>query len=217
MALDTYPELVKSIADWMARGDLEDRIPDFIRLIEVELARDLKIREQEKELPGTLIPGQDYVRLPEDCLYPRHLRIESVPLRVVPVVSIDQLTVLRQLHTGETFPVACSQVADRIVFAPVPSSADPYTLFYHAGLPGLSKEVPTNQVLRMAPDCYLWGALFHAAPFVGEDERTALWGMKYAAAKESFKRLEWRARSGAGPLRMRPDFQTDDGHNIGGR
>jgi hypothetical protein len=217
MPFDTYADLTQAVARWLARGDLEPDIPDFIRLTEVELARDLPIREQEKEFRGTMVAGQDYLELPDDCLWPRHLRIDTNPAHGVNIVSVHDLTALQELYSGSEASVATT-IGNRLHFAPGGSAGGAYTLFYHAGLPGLSEETPTNQVLRMAPDCYLYGALMHSAPFLGSDERIATWGALFKAAKDSFKRLEFRARTGGGPLRMRPDVKVSgDGHSIGGR
>ena len=33
--MDTYEKLVETIADWLGRNDLAQRIPDFIRLTEM--------------------------------------------------------------------------------------------------------------------------------------------------------------------------------------
>ena len=43
-----YTTLQSTIADYLARTDLTDQIPEFIKLGEVRLARDLRIRQMLK-------------------------------------------------------------------------------------------------------------------------------------------------------------------------
>ena len=47
MALSNYSELQSAVADWLERGDLTARIPDFIRLAEVQLNRLLRTNPQK--------------------------------------------------------------------------------------------------------------------------------------------------------------------------
>ena len=45
MALTDYSSLKTSVASYLARSDLTTQIPDFIRLAEERLARDLRTRK----------------------------------------------------------------------------------------------------------------------------------------------------------------------------
>jgi hypothetical protein len=45
MSFTTYAELQTTIAGYLARSDLTTQIPDFIRLAEIRLRRDLRIRQ----------------------------------------------------------------------------------------------------------------------------------------------------------------------------
>ena len=49
MSISTYAELKTAIANFMARTDLTDQIPNFIQLAEARLSRELETRDQEKE------------------------------------------------------------------------------------------------------------------------------------------------------------------------
>ena len=48
MAITNYTDLQTSIANFLARSDLTAQIPDFIKLAEVRLSRELESRSQEK-------------------------------------------------------------------------------------------------------------------------------------------------------------------------
>ena len=45
MAFTSYSELKTTIANYLARSDLTTQIPDFIRLAEIRLQRDLRTRQ----------------------------------------------------------------------------------------------------------------------------------------------------------------------------
>jgi len=212
----TYSDLIKAVEDWLSRSDLTDRIPDFIRLTEVELQRDLNMREHEKALETAFVAGQDHIQLPGDHLWTRQVRINTDPIRMMTIVGLDKFNDVRQNRNGLSHPIAACQVGDRLMLAPAPAAADPITLFYMAEIQPLSDDNQQNQITRIAPDALLYGALTHSAPYIGDDPRIQIWSSYYEKAKESFKRMEWRSRTGGGPLHIRPDTQPDDRHNIGG-
>ena len=87
MALSTYTELKATVADWLNRQDLAAQIPDFIRLLEVQVQRTLRVRQMlgeytttidgtERQMPARLAEkrakGLDYtLRKLADCLVKR--------------------------------------------------------------------------------------------------------------------------------------------------
>lgn len=213
---DTYEKLQELIANYLGRGDLGERIPDFIHLVEVDISRSLNLREQEKDVQGTLVVDQDYINMPDDLQIPRLFRIDADPVRMIEIVSMTQFTMVRETFDAVPDPMVATMVGDRFYIAPAPSAADPYTLFYRARLLPLSSSNSTNRILKDAPDCLLYGSLMHSAPYIGDDQRIQLWGTLYGQAKEDYKRFEWRARTYGGGLRVRADNSPDDVHNIGG-
>jgi hypothetical protein len=216
--LDTYDKLVETVADWLGRNDLAQRIPDFIRLSESDLSRSLNLREQEAVKEGVFVADQDWMELPDDLQVPRHLRVDTDPVRTIGIVSMDKFSQIRQSlgDVGITRPSAGTVVGNRLYITPAPAVDDPYTLFYLARLVPLGPKNSTNRVLKDAPDALLYGALMHSAPYIGDDQRIQLWGTLYSQAKEDYRRLEWRARTGGGTLRVRSDNTVDDRHNLGG-
>jgi hypothetical protein len=215
---DTYEKMIELIANFLGRNDLNDRIPDFIGLTEADLSRGMNLREQEKEIEGVLVVGQDYIKMPDDLQVPRHFRINGDPIRIVEIVSMDKFSGVREKaqYASTALPFAATMVGDKLMLAGTPGTAESYTLFYLARLMPLSSSNSTNRILKDAPDALLYGALMHSAPYIGDDGRIQLWGTMYSQAKEAYRRFEWRSRTSGGPLRVRPDFSPDDRHNIGG-
>ena len=48
MSLTNYSDLKTSVANYLARTDLTDQIPDFIRLAEYRMRREVRIRQMLK-------------------------------------------------------------------------------------------------------------------------------------------------------------------------
>jgi hypothetical protein len=215
--IDTYSRLIAFIGNFLSRDDLADRIPDFIRLAEIDLQRDLELREGDKVQDNkSTVVGQDFIDLPEDLLEPRILRFNSDPIRLVEITSMDKWTSIRQTFSAISKPMSATQVGQRLYLAPTPGEVVSYTLFYRARIMPLSANNQSNRVLKDAPDALIYGALVHAATYIGDDERIQMFGVMYSTFKESYKRLEWRSRTSGGPLRVRVDTGVDDRHSVGG-
>lgn len=79
MAFTNYSDLQTSIASYLARNDLTAMIPDFIRMAELRLRRELRIRQMLKVVTTTATAGDSTVELPSDFLQMRDLHIATNP------------------------------------------------------------------------------------------------------------------------------------------
>src|SRR6185437_6669469 len=75
MAITTYAELLAAAANWLVRGDLTARIPEFITLAETRLNRVLRARLAESEAPLTATAGSRTIPLPAGFAEPLALWI----------------------------------------------------------------------------------------------------------------------------------------------
>lgn len=205
MPFGNYDELLESVENWLARGDLKEDCPDFIHLAEAQMALLIpKLRLQDAIKTGELIKDQEWIPVPEDLIEPRFLRINSDPVSTVDIVSIwkwqDVVT-----HQNSTQPIAAHIHGDRIYLGRTPGIAIAYDLFYKGGFPRLGAQRSTNFILEQFPMCYLYGALANAATFIGSDERVPGWLDQAQFWYKELKRSEARARTGGGRLRIRPD------------
>ena len=210
-AFTDYDNLLEAIGDWLAREDLDERIPDFVWLAESELQRDLNLRLNDAVATGTALAGQEYIDLPDDYVEGFYLRWDDTTL---PPVTVSSFDVVSRLHnssesqaTSEANPRVGAFHGQRVYIGPKPGD-QAFTLFYKAGTQHLSALHPANQLLRDYPDALLYGSLMHSAPYLGADERTLVWGELFQRAKQGAKQQEWRARTGHGPLRMQPDIRV---------
>ena len=64
MALATYSDLKTAVANYLARSDLTAVIPDFVRLAETRLRRELRIRQMLQVVTTSTVSGDSTVALP---------------------------------------------------------------------------------------------------------------------------------------------------------
>jgi len=205
MALDSYLNLQTAIADLLNRSDLTDVIPDFIDLTEAELGRILQGRPMRTSLSVTYDTSGS-LSVPVDFVRPVTLTLETSlynwPIEVKPY---DYLVQKRgQLVTGP--PRYVTLVGDTFQFAPVADSDTAYTgtLVYDAALAPLTSTQTTNWVLTNHPDVYLYGAAFHSAPYLKDDDRMPLWESLYRKALDQIRVLATESEYGANTPVARP-------------
>lgn len=207
MALATYSELQAAVANWLARpGDptLTPFIPDFIRLAEARIARNLRIRAMEQR--ATTEIESAFVALPERFLEMRHLQLHTSPVTRLELVSPEQMDALG-VGSRVGRPRWYCILGPEIRLAPAPDG--PYTaeMTYWGQLAPLSVAQPSNWLLENAPDVYLYAALLEATAFIGHDERAPLWLAAYDRAVAALQASEDRG-TWSGSL---PQTRADSG------
>lgn len=201
--LSTYAQLVASIEEWMNRADLEARVPDFIKLLETELNRILRVPEMEDS--GTLTVSNGLAALASDLLEIRHVYwnadtdSELVP---VPLATIRRDYPLSS-YTGR--PLVYAVRGAQIEVAPLPGSiSGTLTILYYEKIPALTSANTSNWVLASHPDIYLYGALSMAEVFLNNDSRLPLWRSAFDSAVSQLQGQGIAKHYGGGPLFPRP-------------
>lgn len=205
MPFETYDDLQQAVQEWLARTDLDEHVPDFIRLAEIRVQTDLDMRGTDTSTSGNFSAGNPILAAPADMLVPQLLRVDTEPVRHCKLVSRDQLDEINRADVTGGVPEAMAIVGLGFRVAPTPAASHPYTLWYTKGALALSQSNQSNELLRRAPNLLLYGALLEAMPFLRNDERAVTWQQFYLGGLGPLKRQEWRARLGGGPLTMRPD------------
>ena len=211
MAFTDYEALCDSIGNWLARDDLIEETKDWIWLTECDVQRTGKFRMRDEIAIGTTVNEQEWIDLPGDYSEGGLLRWTSDDnLPTVEVGSYDTVDKIQKdpnrRNAGTQMRVGFLH-GSRLYIGPRPGELD-YELFYKAGVQHLGSKVKTNLLLQQYPDCLLYWSLVQSAPFLGADERVQIWAGFYDNAKEETRMQEWRARSGHGALRMRPDVKV---------
>lgn len=171
MAITTYSELKTAIADWLNRADLTEKIPDFISLAESTLNNVLRSPKMIATANVTYSANDPSFNLPSDALELVFVNTSS-PMEQV---SVQQLILLRRnrFHLSGT-PKFFSVLGTEALMAPIPSTGATIEVMYYGKIPALTDSNTTNWLLTNNPDIYLYTALMHAAPYLNDDARLAV-------------------------------------------
>ena len=194
MALDTYADLKASLANWLHRADLEALIPDFIRLAEIQMNADVSSRSMETKVVLTATAGDANLDLPGDVLDIRRLQVLGSFNRVLIYRSADEVAQENPLSRSgvpEVFMVHGSSLE----LAPIPDSNYSIELLYFQRIPALSDANPTNWLLTICPNAYLYGALLAAQPYLINDERIPMIQSLYRQAVDGLNSIDWYSGS----------------------
>lgn len=192
MSIATYSDMVSAVGDWLDRGDLAARIPDFLRLTEARLNRLLD--DPDMEVSTTLTAAGDYTALPADFG-----EMVSISSGYGPLSAVGPVEFAGFDHTVTGDPRVYSIVDQTIAFAPANATAS-IALVYRRTIPALTAGNTSNWLLVRAPDIYLYGALVQASAFLAEDDRVGLWKAAFDEAIQELRIDSQRRKWGAGPI-----------------
>ena len=174
MALTTYAELQTSIADFLNRDDLTSVIPTFITLAEADMKR--RIRHWRMEKRSTAVLDTQYSALPTDFIEPIRLQVTDTAPSQLELINMSEMIDRRNLQNDTAGrPLYYTIIDGAIEVYPTPDSNYTLEMVYYSAFDALSASIASNWILQRHPDVYLYGALAHSAPYLGEDARTAIW------------------------------------------
>jgi len=203
MAIANYTDLQTAIAGWLARDDLDARIPDFITLAEAKFNRTLfhpRMETRDTLTVDTLSASPELLDLPSDFQTMRSVRLSGVTGKPrLAFLTQTQIEDYRfSIDNVSDQPVYFSIVGDQIELAPTPNEDFDIELLYRANLPALASN-DTNWLLTLAPDLYLYGALLEAAPYMQNDARIQVWGSAMSMVLDQLNTLAERQSFDSGP------------------
>lgn len=183
----TYSEIVEKVADWMNRGDLTARIPDFIALAEERMNRALRVRQMESSLAATAItdnlitPASDVIDV-KALWVPNYERTPLKPQGLESVVA----------GGSQGLPTMYAWDGADLRFD---GTGDAQGVLY-VRIPAL-ETADTNWVSEGPWSLYLFGALMEAALFVKDDAAAMNWEGRFTQTLEEVRGNDNRR---SGPL-----------------
>ncbi len=202
MSFTSYSDLQTTIAGYLARSDLTTQIPDFIRLAETRLRRDLRIRQMLKSVTTSTVAADSTVELPSDFLEVRDLVINGSPPQPLNYASPSAFS--RNTRTWESGkPLDYTVLANDFQLAPIPDAVYTVKMLYFAAPPFLSDTNTSNVFLANTPDVLLYGALLEAEPYLMNDARINTWGTMFDRALASITRSDEQGQYSGVPLAMK--------------
>jgi len=202
MSFTSYSDLKTTIAGYLARTDLTAQIPDFIRLAELRLRRDLRIRQMLKSVTTATVAGDNTVELPSDFLEVPDLFMVRNPPQPLNYSSPSAFT--RNARTWESGkPLDYTVLANDFQLAPVPDGVYTVQMLYFAAPAFLSDSNTSNVFLANTPDVLLYGSLLEAEPYLMNDARINTWGTMFDRALSSITRSDEQGQYSGVPLAMK--------------
>lgn len=197
----TYSDLKTAIANYLARTDLTDQIPDFIRFAEIRLRRELRIRQMLKTVTTSTTGGDNTVELPSDFIEIRDFIVQTNPVQPLDYMSPSLFSRnSRRAESGK--PIDYTIMANDFLLAPIPDSAYTLEMIYYASPTFLSDSNTSNVFIANCPDALLYASLMEAEPYIMNDARIATWGTMFNRAIETLKVSDERSQYSGVPLAM---------------
>ena len=201
MSITTYDELKSSIADFLNRDDLTSVIPTFISLAEADMNR--KLRHWRMERRSNAILDTQYTALPTDFIEAVRIMLTAPSVQRLELITNSELMDKRATSETAGTPTHYALVDGSLEAYPTPDQNYTMEMVYYGRINTLSVSVPTNWVLTYSPDAYLYGSLAAAAPYLGEDQRAAIWASLYKNAIDGINMEDDKAKASGAGHRMR--------------
>lgn len=202
MSLSTYADLKTTVANYLARTDLTDQIPDFIALAERRMRREVRIREMLVSVELTATAGSNLLSLPADFLEARDMVVVGNPTQPMNYLSPSALS-RNPLSSVSGKPKEYTILANQFQLSPSPDFAYTLNLLYYANPTFLSDANQSNVFLVNVPDMLLYASLLEAEPYLMNDARLATWVSMYERASASVDKSNETGQYSGVPLSIK--------------
>ncbi len=208
-AITDYNSLVLNVRQFLERTDLDDKIPTFIQLAEVDLLRSLESffteqfvefdKEAENPLTNTITVPVGYHRA-------LTFQVDQQPLQRIS--RTDAQWRLYATQTGR--PLYFSRQLDQFQLVPFPDKCYKYQLVYFQFPTPVSATNPTPILLVNEPGAYLYGALVKAEPYIkGEQmEQLAIWKGQYDEIVNAIETEFWEEERSGSAVEIKNAFAS---------
>lgn len=202
--IGNYGDLRDKIALYLDRDDLEDRIPDFIALLEARINR--LIRGVNQETRTTWTTSDETYALPSDFRKLRKIHIEGMPDRPLDEIAPQSAAYMFDGQAGT--PRAYFIEGRSITFCPPPSTSTTFRVTYFTRIEPLTSDNDSNWLLEEHADIYMFGTLLEAAIYIRDQEAIALCSEKLDQSIAELQRMTRTDRYGGGPLTPKAPTQV---------
>ena len=205
MALSTYSDLKTAIANFLARDDLTSQIPDFIKLAEARMSRELSSRTQEKRATATTVAGDGFISLPTDLRSIRNVQLNTDPFTILKFHTAEMLS-KEYSQSGNGKPRGYTIIGTEIQLRPIPDTTYTVEIVYGEGIDSLSDTTTNNTILTRHPDAYLYGSLTNAYTYLMDEARATQYDGVFTRIMSEIIRDTEDARYG-GVLSMKTTYR----------
>jgi len=197
--ISSYSTLQTKIADYLARGDLTDYIPDFIQYAENKLYRTLNLRNEETALSVSISSG--VAAVPSNFKALKFAYFNETPISLLRWVSVNECYSDYPDRSETGTPDVISREGSNFIFGPVSKDGTLKGIYFAKQDP--LRTTSPSWYSTNAPEVLLYGSLLEAAPFIKDDARLAVWSQLYTDAVDTLKQEQRNADYSFGSLRQR--------------
>lgn len=201
MAFDSYSDLKTTVANYLARSDLTSVIPDFIRLAEERLRRDIRTRQMLIVATASTTGGDSTVGLPTDFLEMRDIHLNTTPVTTMRYKAPNSFyETSRVTESGK--PIDYTILGSEMQVSPIPDTSYTLQMLYYGKPTLLSDSNPSNVFLANYPDALLYASLAEAEPYLMNDARIQTWAALYERSITSINNSDQSSEYSGQPMSM---------------
>lgn len=205
MSIANYGDLKTAVANWTARADLTDRIPEFIASALQRINNDLMllggIPDQEQVATTTTVANQESYALPDDFASMRWIRRDySTSADVRPLEQRAYSDIVERYGTVTGAPEAFDIVDASFYLGPIPDGVYTLRLAYIKRYTAFSADADTNYLLTSGNNIVLWASLIEAFAFIADPQRMQDSLAGYRESLNGLRLAARRARNSGAPL-----------------
>jgi len=203
MALDNYSNLKIAIESWSHRGDIKDKVDDFIDIAETEMYSNsdtsLRVRSMVSTSAGVTSTADRFQALPAGFLEPRRYDFDISGSRP----TIDYVTPASMFIRSGVGTPSIYTVTSQIEYDVVPEIEYDTNLIFYGKLPALSDADPINLILTDYPNVYLYGSLWALNQWAEVDENIIKYRQLFLGAIDGANRADASGSAGVATQRKR--------------
>lgn len=196
--ITTWATLKTEVANQLNRTDLTNDVPFFIQLAEFRIYRELRVRQMETVLNSTMSSGQ--IAVPSGYRSLKFAYIDCTPVQKLERKDAEWIYHNYPTRSASSKPFYIARDGGNFIFGPFPDSAYTVKGVFYKQLDLLSDSNTSNWLITDAPDLIYFAALCEAKPWLGDDERIAIWERKYEMIKQRVQLADNAEEFSGGPL-----------------
>jgi hypothetical protein len=205
MSVANYGELKTAIANWTARSDLTDRIPEFIDSGLQRINNDLMLRggipDQEQIATAVTVKDQESYSLPTNFRTMRWLKRDySSASDLLTLESRSYADIVNRYGTQTGAPECFCVMDGSFYLGPIPDAVYTLRLNYIKKYLALSADADTNYLFTDGNNILLWASLIEAFAFTADMQRSQDAVVAYRESLESLRLVARKLRQPRVPL-----------------
>lgn len=215
-----YKELEDNIVDWMDRQDIRDKVASFIRLVTIDVSRELRIPTM---VHTTIVPvyADGTAEVPRDLIEARSLNYLIIdedgninsrqPLKRA---SLNEYYKSREEENIGVNPDSFASVGGEFKVFPLPKVQDKIVnnepinetqighleVSYYVLPVTINDPTEDNWILKISPEIYFYGGLMHSCRYTRDYDSATYWENKYKTSIVKFQQSVDVSEWAGGPI-----------------